>query len=205
MELEKGAEVSLIWDRASAGFAACWADKCQSRTASGGEAEQWAIANGSRLKAFSVIAGAVTVSDSGAVWRHRGEVIPLDTLPAAAAFRAGTEELWTVDAEGRLTGRDSQGRRTGEGELVASAIGLVSSADGSRFFAVNAEREIATYTIVSGQTERLSVDDPVDGAWPIPGQFAIRLHESAKRPIAIWDGESGTTGWMPVAASEVRQ
>ena len=204
-EIEKGAAVSLVWDRASAGFAACWADKCQARTVTGGEAEQWEIAIGSRLIAFSQNAGAVTVSDSAADWRHRGEVIHLDAIPVAAAFRAGTDELWTVDAEGRLTGRDRQGRRTGEGEMVPGAIGLVSSADGSRFFSVNSEREFATYAVASGQTERLSVDDPVDGAWPAPGSFAIRLHESAKRPIAIWDGDSGVTGWMPVAASEVRQ
>ena len=37
------------------------------------------------------------------------------------------------------------------------------------------------------------------------GRFTVRLHDSAKRAIAIWNGDSGITGWVPASNSEVRQ
>jgi hypothetical protein len=205
VEVASGVDLTVVWDRSSAGFAACWADKCQTRAADGAVREQWEVAAGTRALAFSVSAGLLTATAESADWRHAGELIHLDTPPAAAAFRAGTQELWLVDADGRLIGRDEQGRRAGEGELVPRAIGLVGSLDGKHFFAVNADREAAVYSLEALQSERLTIEDAVEGAWAAPGLFAIRLHESAKRPIAIWEGVTGTTGWMPVATSEVRQ
>jgi hypothetical protein len=205
VEVAADIDLTVVWDRSSAGFATCWADKCQTRTADGAVREQWEVAAGSRAIAFSVSAGLVTATAESADWRHAGELIHLDAPPAAAAFRAGTQELWIVDADGHLIGRDEQGRRAGEGELVPGAIGLVGSLDGKYFFAVNADREAAVYSLEASQSERLTIEDAVEGAWAAPGPFAVRLHESAKRPIAIWEGATGTTGWMPVATSEVRQ
>lgn len=196
-ELEKDAVASLEWDRLSAGFAACWAQMCQSRVADGALVEQWAVDPGSRIIAYSVQGGAVTASESGSVWRYNRVQIPLEIIPTVAALRPGADELWTVDREGRLTGRDRAGRRTGEGEMISGAIGLVGSLDGASFFAINADREAAFYSVALGRTDRFTLDGDVDGAWAAPGPFAVRLHESAKRPVAIWEGDSGITGWMP--------
>ena len=204
-EIPAGISVAAAWDRSSTGFAICWAEICQARAANGAIREQWPVAGGLRVVAFSMEEGLVTATPDGADWRAGSELIHLESIPAAAAFRPGTQELWLLDNNGRLAGRDRQGRRTGEGESVAAAIGLIGSADGKAFFASNADGEAAVFSVESSQSERLAIEDTVEGMWPAPGLFAIRLHESAKRPIAIWNGETRITGWMPAAASEVRQ
>ena len=129
MEIPPEVDITVVWDRSSAGFATCWTEKCQARTANGTLREQWEVAAGSRPMAFSVEAGLVTASVGTAEWRRGVELIPLDAVPAAAAFRAGTGELWLLDAAGHLAGRDQQGRHIGEGESVTNAIGLVSFAN----------------------------------------------------------------------------
>jgi hypothetical protein len=209
-ELAPEVDATAAWDRASAGFALCWADICQGHGANGAIRSRWEVPAASRAVAFSAEAGLVSATPDSAVWRSETDNTPLDVLPAAAAFRADTQELWLVDAAGRLTGRDRQGRRTGEGDLVETPLGLISSANGKSFFAANAEGAAATYSIDAAQTTRMNLEDTVEGVWAAPGQFAVRLHESAKRPIAIWNGETGTTGWMPAANfstvnAEVRQ
>lgn len=205
VEIASNVDVAAAWDRSSTGFVACWAGTCQARAADGAIRDQWPVPEGSRIVAFSLEAGLLTATSESADWRQGAESIQLETVPAAAAFRPGTQELWLLDADGRLAGRDRQGRRTGEGELVANAVGLVSSADGKALFAVDPEGRAAVFTIESAQSERFSIDESVEGVWPAPGRFAIRLHESAKKPIAIWNGETGVTGWMPAATNEVRQ
>ena len=204
-ELPRDIEVAAVWDRSSAGFAICWAEKCEARAANGAIRDQWKISSGSRAIAFSVEAGLVTANAEDAGWHYGGELIQLDAVPAAAAFRAGTKELWLLHLDGRISGQDRQGRRLGEGGLVAGALGLIGSLDGKAFFAVNAEGEAAVYSLESAQTVRVAIEESVEGVWPAPGLFAIRLHESAKRPITIWNGETGITGWMPAATIEVRQ
>jgi len=209
-ELAPEVDVTAAWDRASAGFALCWAEICQGRGANGALRSQWEVAAATRAVAFSVEAGLVSATPDNAVWRTETSNTALEIVPAAAAFRAGTQELWLVDARGHVTGRDRQGRRTGEGELVENPLGLVSSADGKSFFSANAEGAAAAYSLDAAQTTRVSLEDTVEGVWAAPGPFAVRLHESAKRPIAIWNGETGTAGWMPAANfstvnAEVRQ
>ena len=204
-ELSEDFEVTAVWDRSSTGFAICWAEKCEARAANGAIRHQWKVSSGSRVIAYSAEAGLVTASAEDADWHYGGELIHLDAVPAAAAFRSGTKELWLLNPDGRISGQDRQGRRLGEGELVAGALGLVGSLDGKAFFAVNAEGEAAVYSLESAQTVRVAIGNSVEGVWPAPGLFAVRLHESAKRPIAIWNGETGITGWMPAATSEVRQ
>ncbi len=204
-EIPLDVDVTAAWDRSSAGFAICWAEICQARALNGPIRDQWPFTAGARVVAFSMEAGLLTATAQSAEWRNAAELIPLDTIPAAAAFRPGTQELWLLDADGRLAGRDRQGRRTGEGESVANALGLISSADGKAFFAANADGAAAVFSVASSQSERFAIEESVEGVWPAPGLFAIRLHESAKRPIAIWNGETGITGWMPAATSEVRQ
>jgi hypothetical protein len=199
-------DVTVAWDRASAGFAICWVETCQARSTAGAIREQWEVSPGSRPIAFSVDAGLVTATLESAVWRVGSQVIHLEAIPAAAAFRAGTRELWLLDLAGHLAGQDRQGRLTGEGNLIPNAAGLVGSLDGKAFFSANTEGAAAVLSLESAQTERLSIEDSVEGVWPAPGLFAIRLHESAKRSIAIWNGQTGVIGWMPTAQGiEVRQ
>ena len=198
---------SAIWDRSSAGFAVCWQAVCQAFDPSGAIRSRWEVASAARPLAFSAELGLVTLSPDGADWHQAGRSIRLDSLPAAAAFRPGTGELWFIDAAGTLSQQDSQGLRRALPDLVPSAIGLVAALDGKSIFAVNAEGAAATANLDTLQADRFSVEDSVEGAWPAPGAFAIRLHESAKRPISIWNGETGLTGRAPAFSpeSEVRQ
>jgi hypothetical protein len=210
VELAADVEVSAAWDRSSAGFVLCWAEICQSRGADGAIRSQWEVAASSRVLAFSVEAGVVAATADRAVWYAGTEHTPLVTLPVAAAFRSGTQELWWVDAAGHVVGQDWQGRRAGEGELVENALGVVSSLDGKALFAANAEGAAAVLSLDGAQTEKWNVEDTVEGVWAAPGLLAVRLHESAKRPIAIWNGETRSTGWMPASPApavdtEVRQ
>ncbi|MBL8237545.1 MAG: hypothetical protein JNM66_09015 [Bryobacterales bacterium] len=208
--LDPGIAVSVAWDRASAGFALCWAESCESRAADGAIRAQWDVPSASRALAFSVADGLVVATADTAFWYSTNETVALQTLPVAAAFRSGPRELWSVDAAGNLLGQDMQGRRTGEAELVANPLGLVGSLDGGTFFAANAEGEAAIFTFDAARTEKWNVEDTVEGAWAAPGVLAVRLHESAKRPVAIWNSETRTTGWMPAetpsaTGTEVRQ
>lgn len=206
-DLPAGAEVSAAWDRASTGFAACWETNCEARSANGAVRSRWEVAASTRAIAYSDESGLLTGTPESAEWRRGADVIRLDAMPVAAAFRAGTQEIWLLDAGGHLSGQDARGRRVGEGELVAAAVGLAGSLDGKSFFAANADGAAAVFSMESGQSEHFVIEDTVEGVWAAPGLFAARLHESAKRPVAIWNGESGTTGWMPsqpAAEIEVR-
>jgi len=209
-ELPAGSELSVAWDRASNGFAACWSAHCESRDQRGAIVAQWEVAEGSRVLAYSSRAGLVTAVGDSATWRTGDWDSPLAMAPVAAAFRNGTNELWLIDAEGRLSGLDAQGRPVEGSTLVAGAVGLVGSLDGQSFLAASAEGLAASYNLSSGHREQWALEDTVEGLWPAPGLFAVRLHESAKRAVAIWNGETGVTGWTPSAApapaaSEVRQ
>jgi hypothetical protein len=132
-------------------------------------------------------------------------------VPAAAAFRPNSPELWLLHPSGHLSGRDLQGRRTAEAQLVPNALGLVASQDGAAFFAANAGGAAAVVSLATSQTEQFDLEDTVEGVWPAPGLFAVRLHHSAKRPIGFWNGETGLTGWVPAqpleqpSETEVRQ
>lgn len=198
---------AAVWDRASAGFALCSQDSCLAFDNAGAIRSRWEVASGSRPLAYSADHGLVTVSADGADWHQANQSIRLDSLPAAAAFRPGTAELWFIDAAGTLSQQDAQGLRRALPDLVPNAVGIVAALDGKSIFAVNAEGAAASASLDTLQAERFSLEDTVEGAWPAPGAFAIRLHESAKRPVAIWNGETGLTGRAPAFSpeTEVRQ
>jgi hypothetical protein len=210
-DLPPGAEASALWDRGSAGFALCWLDICEARDAEGAIRSRWSLPAGFRPLAFSLEAGLAAAGSTSALWFHQAGSVPLDTVPAAAAFRSRSMELWMLDRSGNLSGRDAQGRNTGDAILVPDAVGLVGSLDGDAFFAANASGDAAVFSFATAQTRQFALEDPVEGAWPAPGLFAVRLHDSAKKPIAFWNGETGLTGWMPAHSldpssdSEVRQ
>ncbi|HEU0123651.1 MAG TPA: hypothetical protein VFQ91_24180 [Bryobacteraceae bacterium] len=202
-EIPAGTDVSAAWDRGSSAVVACWATVCR---AWGSVDTRWEAPAGAVVLAYSVEAGlAIAVGDQ-AEWRNGNGVVALPVRPLAAAFRPGTQELWTAGPAGGLTMWTSEGSRTVEAGAVPEPVGLAMAADGSALFIVNAEGLGAKYGIASQQTESVEVGDAVEGVWPAPGAFAVRLHDSAKRAIAIWNGETGQTTWMPIAASaEVRQ
>lgn len=204
-ELPTGSVATVAWDRASAGFAVCWDTDCEARGANGAMRARWEVAAGARLLAYSADNGMVLATGESAEWRRESSVITLDAIPAAAAFRPGTSELWLLDAAGQLTGIDPQRRPIGNAELVPNALGLVASLDGKSFFAANAEGATAATNLETLQTEKFNLEDSVEGLWPAAGRFTVRLHDSAKRAIAIWNGDSGITGWVPALNSEVRQ
>ncbi len=199
------AAVSAAWDRASAGFAACWADSCRAFDRAGLPGAETAAAPGVRLLAYSASAGLLTVEGDAALWRAGGSTRPLDAVPAAAAFLPGASELWFLDPAGRLAALSAQGARRDLPETVDSPIALVASADGQSVFVVNATGEAAVLGVASGAVTRHTLEETVEGAWPAPGNFNVRLHESAKRPLAIFNGETGLAGWAPAAAREVEQ
>lgn len=209
LELSGPAEFSAAWDRAAAGFALCGPESCQSFDPAGAIRASWDVEAGARALAYSAESGLVISLNGAAQWLRADGRAPLDGSPIAAAFRPGTSEAWFLDAEGRLTGQDFLGRRTGEGQVIENALGLVASRDGRAFFAAS-ETAAAVFLIESQKTESVEIGEPVEGVWAAPGAFSIRLHDSAKRPIAIWDGESGALGWMPavevaVEVTEVNQ
>ena len=205
LELPATAVATVAWDRASAGFAVCWNEICEARSADGAMRARWEVAPGSRVLAYSADNGLLLATAEIAEWRRQTEVISLDAIPASAAFRPGTSELWLLDAAGQLTGIDPQRRPVGAAELVPNAVGLVASLDGKSFFAANAEGAAAAANLETLQTENFNLEDSVEGLWPAAGRFTVRLHDSAKRAIAIWNGDSGTTGWVPAMNNEVRQ
>jgi hypothetical protein len=205
LELPAAAVATVAWDRASAGFAVCWNEICEARSADGAMRARWEVAPGSRVLAYSADNGLLLATAEIAEWRRQTEVISLDAIPASAAFRPGTSELWLLDAAGQLTGIDPQRRPVGAAELVPNAVGLVASLDGKSFFAANAEGAAAAANLETLQTENFNLEDSVEGLWPAAGRFTVRLHDSAKRAIAIWNGDSGTTGWVPAMNNEVRQ
>lgn len=204
-ELPVASVATVAWDRASAGFAACWDTVCEARGANGAMRARWEVAAGARLLAYSAENGLVLATAEGAEWRREAAVIALDSIPAAAAFRPGTSELWLLDATGQLAGIDPQRRPAGTAELVPDAIGLVASLDGKAFFAANASGAAAATNLESLQTETFNMEDSLEGLWPAAGRFTVRLHDSAKRAIGIWNGDSGITGWVPALNSEVGQ
>lgn len=200
LELSGPAEFSAAWDRAAAGFALCGPESCQAYDAAGAIRSSWEIEAGSRALAFSAGAGVVVASSSAVQWLRADGRTTIDGAPVAAAFRPGTEEAWFLDAAGHLFGQDFQGRRTGEAQLMENPLGLVASRDGKAFFAAS-EKAAAVFLIESASAESVDVGAPIEGVWATPGAFSVRLHDSAKRPIAIWDGESGLLGWMPATES----
>lgn len=204
-EVTPTSSLSVAWDRSSDGFAACWETSCEARDANGAIRSRWDVPAGARAMAYSATAGLLIATADSAEWRTTAESVRLDAIPAAAVFRPGTNELWVLDAEGHLTGRDIQGRNTGSAELIAGAIGLVASLDGKAFFAATAEGAAAVANLETQQTEQLTLEDTVEGVWPASGRFNIRLHDSAKRAIGIWNGDTKTTGWVPALNTEVRQ
>ena len=205
LALPAGSAASIAWDRASAGFAVCWDTFCEARGANGAMRARWEVAGGTRILAYSADNGLLLATAESAEWRRESTAVTLDAIPAAAAFRPGTSELWLLDAAGQLTGIDPQRRPVGAAELVPNALGLVASLDGKSFFAANAEGATATTNLETLQTEKSNLEDSVEGLWPAAGRFTVRLHDSAKRAIAIWNGDSGITGWVPALNSEVRQ
>lgn len=205
LELPAATVATVAWDRASTGFAVCWDEICEARGADGAMRARWEVAPGSRVLAYSADNGLLLATAEAAEWRRQNTVISLDAMPASAAFRPGTSELWLLDAAGQLTGIDPQRRPVGAAELVPNAVGLVASLDGKSFFAANAEGAAAAANLETLQTENFNLEDSVEGLWPAAGRFTVRLHDSAKRAIAIWNGDSGTTGWVPAMNNEVRQ
>ena len=204
-ELPAATVATVAWDRASAGFAVCWNENCEARGADGAMRARWEVAPGARVLAYSADNGLLLATAESAEWRRESAVIPLDAIPASAAFRPGTSELWLINAAGQLTGMDPQGRPTGAAELVPNPVGLVASLDGKSFFAANTDGAAAAANLETLQTETFNLEDSVEGLWPAAGRFTVRLHDSAKRAIAIWNGDSGITGWVPASNSEVRQ
>lgn len=206
-----GTSVSAAWDRASRGFAVCAGESCQARSADGTLRREYAVAAGTRVLAYSDTAGIVLARAEQAEWRRGSDAVNLEFVPAAAAFRGTQAEIWYIAADGRIAGTDAQGVRSPIREGIADPLGLVSSADGGAFFAANALGEAERFTPSGGAVDRFSLEDTVEGVWAAPGFFAVQLQESAKRPIAIWNGETGVTGWAPAwasslpAATEVRQ
>ncbi|MBI2685638.1 MAG: hypothetical protein HYX27_04925 [Acidobacteria bacterium] len=202
-ELPAGVTLSAAWDRSSSGFAVCWETNCEARDAGGAIRTRWEVDASARVLAYSGEGGMVLTTADAAEWRRGGETVRIDPAPAAATFRPRSQELWIVDNTGQLYGQDFQGRRTGEGEMVTDAVGLIASADGRYFFASNAEGNAAVFDVDSGSTNRTDLETTVEGVWLSPGPFSARLHESSKRAIAIWTDVS--IGWVPSANGEVRQ
>lgn len=199
------ATVSAAWDRASAGFAACWQAACRVFDKEGAPGPESESGPGVRLLAYSAASGLVTVAGDSALWRRGETTRPLDFVPAAAAFVPASGELWVVEDTGRLLALSPEGGRREMPESVSAPIGLVASLDGKSLFTVNGAGEAAVLAAGSGELTRFSLEGTVEGAWPAPGLFNVRLHESAKRPLAIFNGESGLAGWAPAASQEVQQ
>lgn len=197
--------VSVAWDRGGNGFVICQPERCAEHAASGAVRGSFAVAGTVNVLAYSAGAGVIYAVDSTATWhRASGDVAVGEA--AAAAFRPGSQELWVLSTDGKLAGLDSNGASIGSAELVTGAVGLAMSADGAALVAASGS-EAAVFDIRNAQVNRIPVEGGVEGLWLAPGNFAVRLHESAKRPVAFWNGETGALGWMPaaVAAGEQNQ
>lgn len=197
--------VSAAWDRSSAGFAACWQVACRAFDKEGAPGPESESGPGERLLAYSATAGLVTVNGESALWRRGESARTLDFVPTAAAFVPGSGELWVVGDAGRILALSAEGARRELPESVAGPIALVASLDGMSVFTVNGAGEAAVFTAATGELARFTLEGTVEGAWPAPGLFNVRLHESAKRPLAIFNGDSGLAGWAPAATQEVQQ
>jgi len=191
--------VSVAWDRSGNGFLVCQSDHCAEHSASGAVRGGFDTSGAASVLAYSESAGALYVRDGVATWhRASGDVAVGEA--AAAAFRPGAQELWVLSPNGRLSGFDANGSSAGSADLIADAIGLAVSADGNTLVAVNASSG-SVFDLRTAEVNRLAFAEGVDGLWLAPGNFAVRLHESSKRPVAFWNGETGALGWMPAAAT----
>jgi hypothetical protein len=197
--------VSVAWDRSGSGFVVCQPDRCAEYSAAGAVRGGFETAGAADVLAYSASAGTLYDIDGAATWHRSSGDTPLGEV-ASGAFLSASKELWTLGADGRLTGRDANGAVVGSAELVTDALGLVVSADGNTLIAANASTA-AVYEIRNAEVTRFAVESGIEGVWLAPGNFTVRLHESAKRPVAFWNGETGALGWMPaaVAAGERNQ
>lgn len=197
--------ISAAWDRAGNGFVVCQTDRCTEYSSSGAVRGGFETSGAADVLAYSAIAGTLYRVDTAAIWHRASGDTPLGEV-AAGAFRSGAQELWTIAFDGRLTGRDANGAVVGSAELVANAVGLVVSADGNSLIAANSSTG-AVFEIRNSEVNRFAVESGIEGVWLAPGNLSVRLHESAKRPVAFWNGETGALGWMPaaVAAGEQNQ
>lgn len=191
--------VSLAWDRSGSGFVVCQMDRCAEYSSSGTARGGFETAGAASAVAYSVSAGTVYKLDDSATWHRASGDTGLGEI-AAGSFRPGAQELWTLAPDGRLTGRDANGATIGSAELVPEAVGLVISADGNTLISANASSAV-TMDFRNAEVNRFAVESGVEGLWLAPGNLAVRLHESAKRPVAFWNGETGALGWMPAAVA----
>lgn len=199
MASEPASSASVAWDRNSEGFAVCVGVRCESRSASGELLEARELETGRTLLAFSATHGWVMDAPGGAYWQSGDIGLSLGSSVIAAQFRPRTRELWTLDQDGTLTGRTAEGGVAGQSNLLRDALGLAVSADGTSFLAVDAEGAAAVFDLRTGLTRAFRLETPPAGVWIASGSFAVRLHDSLKRPIAFWDGETGITGISPAA------
>lgn len=195
--------VSAAWDRAGNGFVVCHNGGCTEYSSSGAVRGTFETAGLAGVLAYSASAGTLYSIEGGATWHRAAGDIPLSEV-ASGAFRTGSQELWTLEPDGRLTGRDANGAVVGSAELVADALGLAVSADGNALIAANAS-EGASFDVRNSGVNRFAVESGIEGVWVAPGNFAVRFHESAKRPVAFWNGETGALGWMPAAVTAGEQ
>jgi hypothetical protein len=204
---EQPAHPSAAWDRGSQGFAICYGEQCLEFDRAGALRGTMAAAEGAQLLAYSRQSGLVTRNGDALAWLRDSASLTLDIPAAAAAFRPGHQELWVLDHAGQLYSFDAAGSRSEMGEFLPAAAGLVASADGSSFFAAAYSGAAARFAVDTRSVTAHQLEDSVDGVWPAPGEFAVRLHDSPKRPIAIWNGDSGTAAASPaliVSAPEVQ-
>lgn len=196
---------SMAWDRASKGFVVCQPDRCTEFSPDGSVRGGFDTAGFATALAYSASSGTLFSIEASATWhRNSGDIAVGEAI--AAAFRPGTQELWLIAQDGRLSGLDANGAIVGSAELVPGAVGLAASGDGHSLIAANGSHG-AAFDIRNAEVSRFAVETGIEGLWLAPGNFSVRLHESAKRPIAFWNGESGALGWMPatVAAGEQNQ
>lgn len=114
--------VSVAWDRAGNGFLVCQSDHCAEHSASGSVRGGFDTAGAASVLAYSESAGTLYAREGAATWhRASGDVAVGEA--AAAAFRPGSQELWVLSPNGRLSGFDANGSSAGAADLIADAIG----------------------------------------------------------------------------------
>jgi hypothetical protein len=188
--------ISAAWDRDSSSFVICQAQLCESRSTSGDVLEKWSVVNSSRAAAYSARGGLVIETADGYVWVSRSGLVYLGEL-SGAVFRPGSEELLALHRDGMLKVYTAAGQEVESMEWLPGAAGIVVSADGGSLFGARLDGTASILDLRRKEARSVNLETTVEGVWPAPGEFAVRLHESLKAPVAFLNAREMQLHWMP--------
>lgn len=191
LETEAGA---AVWSRNGDVVAACLGESCQVFERAGSHRFNLSLPEGATLAALQPEGGFAFRTAEG-IGIRAGATEEFHPNAVAIAFTPDGSGAWVLNKEGVLAGP------AGPAEFLRNAVGMVIALDGSALIAVAADGSAAAFDPPTRNVRHFALEAGVDGVWPAPGNWNVRLHDSAKRPIAFWSGETSAFSWMP----EVRQ